>query len=128
MRKPILLFVLLTLTVTSFCQKINPSQTLTKQDYLKKSKNQKTAAWICLGSGAVLFAIATPGEVSLDILPVLVIGGGALVAGSIPLFIASGKNKRKAMNISFKIQRSPQLLQSGLSYQNIPAVSIKIGL
>lgn len=128
MRKSILLFFVLLLTISSFGQQTNPSQTLTKQDYLKKSKNQKTAAWICLGSGAVLFAIATPGEVSLDILPALVIGGGVLVAGSVPLFIASGKNKRKAMNISFKIQRSPLLQQSSLFYQNIPAVSIKIGL
>jgi hypothetical protein len=128
MRKSILLFFVLLLTISSFGQQTNPSQTLTKQDYLKKSKTQKTAAWICLGSGAVLFAIATPGEVSLDILPALVIGGGVLVAGSIPLFIASGKNKRKAMNISFKIQRSPQQQQSSLAYQNIPAVSINIGL
>lgn len=128
MKITILHILILAMTFSSFSQQTNPSQTLTKQDYLKKSKNQKTAAWICLGSGAVLFAIATPGEVSLDILPVLVIGGGVLVAGSIPLFIASGKNKRKAMNISFKIQRSPLLQQSSLAYQNIPAVSIKIGL
>ena len=46
--------ILLVLNSGSFYQQNNPSPTLTKQDYLKKSKNQKTAAWIVLGGGIVL--------------------------------------------------------------------------
>lgn len=116
------------MSVPLFSQQTNPSPALTKQDYLQKSKGQKAAAWICFGSGAALFAIAAPGNVSFNILPALVISGGGLVIGSIPLFIASGKNKRKSMKISFKIQKSAQLQQTSLTYQNIPSVSFKIGL
>ncbi len=120
--------MLLLTTTGAYSQESSPNPSPTKQDYLKKSRGQKTAAWILLGSGATLLAIAAPGEVSFDILPVLVIGGTAATLGSIPLFIASGRNKRKAMRVSshFEIQKKPVLAQTGLKYQSSPAVSIKI--
>ena len=48
--------------------------------------------------------------------------------GSIPLFIASGRNKRKAMNVSayFEIQQNPVARRTGLICLSSPALSIKI--
>lgn len=117
------LIMLLALSVRSISQ-----TALTKEDYLKKSKNQKTAAWIMLGAGAGCLAIAAPGEVSFDVLPALVIGGGGLIVGSIPLFIASRKNQKKAMSMSFRFQQIQLPQGSGFAEKKIPSLNLKLHL
>jgi hypothetical protein len=85
-----------------------------EQDYyLQKSKNQKTAAWILLSGGIVCAGIGVAIGVSqIDNMlisafegnntnrgtgaTILFYAGSAMALGSIPLFIAAGKNKRKA--------------------------------
>jgi hypothetical protein len=88
---------------------------------LQKSKNQKTAAWILLGGGLAMAVtgtivynhaynkaaeedpIGTLFSMGTNVNPTdaVVATGGALAAvGSIPLFIASGKNKKKARALS----------------------------
>jgi hypothetical protein len=94
----------------------------------QKAKKQKTAAWLILGSGAVMaitgfaiissdasynasqdlgaaftviftFGFATPAPIEYRHSasgPILAIAGTGAMLGSIPLFITSGKNKRKA--------------------------------
>jgi hypothetical protein len=124
MKKIAILFLVLAFSINSFSQK----PTLTKDEYLAKSKRQKTTAWIMLGAGGILLAIAAPGNVSFDILPVLVIGGGGLVAGSIPLFFAAGKNKRRAMSMAFKNETVPLLKNGGFAKLSCPSVAIKIDL
>ena len=57
-------------------------------------------------------------------------GGIGLLSmlGSIPFFIASGKNKRKAASLSFNNMRTPQIKNSSMVYKPIPSVSLKINL
>ena len=120
-----LLLSFLLATSAVYSQDNTFSHPLTKQDYFKKSKSQLTGAFILLGTGAAMIAIAAPGNVSFDILPVLVIGGGAAIIGSIPLFIASGKNKRRARALTgnFNIQ---QTKYAGLSKCIFPGISVKL--
>jgi len=127
MRKLFILFLLFVIRPTVYSQEA-PIPELTKEDYLQKSKGQKTAAWILLGAGATLIAIAAPGNVSFDILPVLAIGGSAAIIGSIPLFIAAGKNKRRAMamTVNFNIQQTPANLYAGLLKHSLPGISVKL--
>lgn len=91
-----------------------------KDQFLIKAKKQKTAAWVCLGGGVVLFTtgvlIAAP-KVSKELITftwswstpveqpehpnytgesILMVAGLAGVITSIPLFAASGNNRRKA--------------------------------
>ena len=83
--------------------------------FLKKSKNQKTAAWILLGGGA---GVALAGDIigtnaiknsnPDELFPRGSLAGGGMLLGgviatiaSIPFFIASGKNKKIA-NLIFK--------------------------
>jgi len=75
---------------------------------LLKSKKQNTVAWILLGGGIAFYAAglivysserAKNPSAELDILPkgtAFSAVGGSLMITSIPFFIASGKNKRKA--------------------------------
>lgn len=129
----------------SFTQQTDPVPTLTKEDYLKKSKHQKTAAWILGSSGVVLLGTAfvvAVGEASEDFFGIFapevddggdasaVIGlvGLAALGSSIPLFIASGRNKRKAMSLSFRNIPSQQMGKNGISYRPLPSFSLKINL
>jgi hypothetical protein len=126
---------MLVLTITgSFCQQTDFNHSLTQQDYLQKSKKQKTAAWILLGGGAAVAVGAAILDVSSDWTKsetpylVAIFAGGASMIGSIPLFIASGRNKRKAMNAStyFEIRQNPVTTNTGLTLHSTPTLSLKL--
>jgi len=130
-------FLLLALPATSFCQMTNDSAPVVKTDYLQKSKNQKTAAWVLLGGGTVLMgtgALIGSGQNASfgDAGTGVVLGGIGFLAtiGSIPLFIASGKNKRKANNITGKIKMegSPSFQNHSLVNKSFPVFSVKMSL
>ncbi len=120
------------------------SSAQTKVDYLTKSKHQKTAAWIMLGGG---FGLGIAGDIiglngTVDLLSgqfdkagnnvgaggILIIAGGAAMLGSIPLFIASGKNKRKAMSLSFTNQPTSALVKNIMGNRYVPSISVKLNL
>ena len=142
MKKIILCALLLAIANVSFSQQTKPSQTLTKQDYLKKSRNQKTFAWILVGTGVglVVVAFATystkdyantlfqQDNSALNTSTTLFIIGGITAVSSIPLFIASGRNKRKGMNLSLKNETTPQIQKSSFVYRYIPSLTLKISL
>lgn len=133
--------MLLVVSVTSFNQQKKSSGNLTKQDYLKKSKTQKTVAWILVGSGAGLVVIAIATTSTTDVWravfgdnsglssgATLFAIGGVITLSSIPLFIVSAKNKRKGMSLSFKNETVPQFLKSSFVNRSAPSLSLKISL
>lgn len=122
MKKLIICLLLVTFNATSFCQETNPLP-LTHEDYLRKSKNQKLIGWILLGAGATTLIAVSGGNTDFSTLGTLVIGGGLATLGSIPFFIASGKNKRKA-NLMLK---NETFLRPGVNLKsNYIAVGLKI--
>ena len=149
MRKLILTIATVLFFFESFCQQINPAPALTKQDYLEKSKKQKTAAWILLGGGAALMitgSILSLNEMEDDYsndpynpfapLTEADFDGPEWAAtigifaglGSIPLFIASSRNKRKAMSLSLKNEQFQSIKNSSLVSRPMPAVSLRVKL
>ena len=126
MKKIIVYFLMLVLPVISFCQKTSDSVPVVKTDYLAKSKSQKTAAFILLGIGVTTLTIAAVGDLDLDILGTVVIVGGAATIASIPLFIASGKNKRRAMkaSASIKMETVPLIQKQSYIQNSYPAFSV----
>lgn len=128
----------------SYTQQIDPQKKmLTNTDYLKKSKRQKTGAWILLGSGAALTTtgilvgsdnaaeeILTGNSKGFDAAVIIWVSGMVCMVSSIPLFIAAGKNKRKATNtsVSLKFEDRPFLQQYSLNKKQFPALSLKIRL
>jgi hypothetical protein len=149
MKKIIVLTMLLAISATSFSQQTTSSPALTEQDYLKKSKGLKTAAWLLLGGGfactitgyvilknSVLagdnfFGISyNTGELDKDFVAgeIFFFTGAAAILGSIPLFIASSRNKRKGMSLSFKNETILQLQKNSFVYSSIPSLTLKISL
>ncbi len=118
--KQVLLVIVTTLCLNFLKSNAQLSDTLQSKIYpkvssdllLKKSKNQKTTAWILLGAGAGLgIAGLVVGEGAVNRVGrdpfdktfsttatsgALALAGGASMLASIPFFIASGSNRRKA--------------------------------
>jgi uncharacterized membrane protein len=135
MKKIIIFAMLLILSATSFSQQPKPSKPVTRADFLKKSKNQKTGALVLLigGSALVVTGILLSNQASFDNLgttAAIAMVGGVAVLGSIPLFLASGRNKRKGMSINafFKLENAPVIHGYSMAHTSYPAVSIKIKL
>ena len=145
--------LLLLFSISSFCQSTPNDLPTVKTDYLKKSKHQKTAAWILLGGGFALtttsILIATPkatedltyglvGFLAGEPVPennytaetILLVTGTAAMIGSIPLFIASGKNKKRAMNLTtnIKMEKAPIIERHSFVQSSYPAIAFKINL
>lgn len=122
--------ILLVLSATSFCQETQPSTTLTRDEYLKKSKAQKIFGFIFLGAGAITLISVSGGNTDFGTLGTLVVAGGLATLASIPLFIASGRNKRKAKNasLSIKVEKNQTIQPNELSFHLFPAISLKLNL
>ena len=109
----------------------------TKDYYLQKSKRQKSGAWALLIGGTALmgaglligdnknadFDQAGTGAVMFGI-------GFLADLGSIPLFIASSKNKRRAIkaSASLKIQDAFVIQTQSMINSRFPAISFQIRL
>ncbi len=132
------LIFLFTFTVGS-CFGQATKSTNTKNDYLKKSRNQKTAAWVLLGGGFVVTMVGV-GVASNNFWEDIITGkesargtgaaitGLALMAGSVPLFIASGKNRRKAFSLSIKNEKMHYPYKNSLLQKPVPSLSLTMNL
>jgi hypothetical protein len=109
-------------------------------DYLKKSKSQKTAARVLQGTGAALMLISLLVTTD-DVLPsdpddkqngkladALGYTGMAMAIVSIPLSIASKKNKKKAVAISLRREPLPVPGKNGFAISKIPSIGIQFRL
>ena len=118
------------------------------QDYLKKSKGHKTAAWILLGSGIgmTIGGLAINWGQTWDLhlswnsqstsvnsnngnkgMWLFYLGVGTTLT-SIPFFISAHKNKKKGMGLSFKNETTRQIRKGSFVYQNDPSLTLKINL
>lgn len=134
----------LSINAWSSGHEIIDSYKLTSKDYLQKSKHQKTAAWILFGGGSTLVlagAISMNGEAWGDAIfggdnskintgSTLFLAGLGCGLGSIPLFIAGARNKRKAEEMSafFKIENQSKIQKGSFVKSSYPAIGIKFTL
>ena len=153
MRKMIILSLALVFTTVAFAQPAAPKNQLTERDYMLKSKQQKTAAWVLVGGG---FALSSTGLLIVvaegindlgngfyDIVTgeetvrktsytgdILLIAGLVSMTGSIPFFISASRNKRKAakVSLSMKIESRPILQQAAVAKIKYPALAVKFNL
>src|SRR2546423_4343201 len=121
MKKMIAFCLLLSVSSTIFSQTDTTAFNVMQTDYFKKSKNQKTVAWLMAGGGFVFMGIGTAiglGDLENGLSNILtpdytyhdhstassifIITGVASFIGSIPLFISAKHNKHKAVSITFK--------------------------
>ena len=109
---------------------------------LQKSKNKKKVAWTMAGGGATFIlagSIIPRGEIKRynvifpeykndGIKASFLLTGALSMLGSIPFFISSHHNKKKAASLSFRNERVQQINKSSLAYGTIPGISLKFKL
>lgn len=121
---------MLAFSVTSFCQKTEPEAPMTRGDYLKKSKTQKTIGFVLIGVGAVSLIAISGGNTDLGTVGPVAVIGIVTILTSIPVFIGSARNKRRAANasVSFNFEKILSIHPTQIRYAAIPAISLKLNL
>lgn len=127
MKKLMYTFMLMLVAFTTFAQ----TPLKTKAYYLQKSKNQNTAGWVLLAGGTTLAIIGgasfntsynEPGNYGkTDASGLLMLVGITADLISIPLFISSAGNARKAARVEFDYQ-PVNVFQPGLAVKFQPAI------
>ena len=117
------------------------SQPADKNSYLQKSKNQRTAGFIILGTGFAVDIIALstfPKDYGILNTPDqnrqattsawIFLAGTATMLASIPFFATAHANKKKALRLAINIQELPLLKSNNLLITNYPALTLKLKL
>ena len=129
MKKLLLVFVIAMISTGGFSQ--TGKQDFSKEYYVQKSKRQETAGWVLLGAGTAMgiggIIIMDQGDIfsaDFEAGAILALAGAASGLASIPFFISSGSNSRKAARLSFNPQNytDPNGHSAGIQ----PALSLKI--
>lgn len=133
MKKFAILLVFVSMFYLGFAQTTEPLSY--KQQLWQKSKHQRTAGFVLLGTGLAVtvvgFAVAT-NHIWDDLFrgkqnvsgTGATIAGVMLMAGSIPLFIIAGKNKRLSLRATSFQQFIPQSFEP-LTYQRKMGIELK---
>lgn len=134
--KLLIILLLLTISMQLTAQQTKIIKTpLTKADYMEKSIRQKSTAWVLLGGGSALIVVgvlvgtnknASFGNAGTGV----IVGGLGFLStlGSIPLFLASSKNRKKGISLSLKDQRDIHSPIISLMHKPIPSLSISLSL
>jgi len=133
MKKSISTFLLLAFFTATYGQETTITiPEITKATYLKKSKKQKTTAWVFLGVGSlsVLFASieVNPNYGESTNTAFLFIGGLVMVGASVSMFTASARNKKRAASVSFGNQLVPQMNNGVMVNHPVHSFHLKIRL
>lgn len=143
MKKLLLIIFTVTLKVPLHAQqeKKIPRKHSYETDYMQLSVKQKKTASIMLGGGVVLIVapalillnselgddnLGNKAAITLSLMAV----GGLSVLSSIPLFIAAGRNKARALagSTGFKIEYQPVLAGNHSMNKPYPALVLKLNL
>lgn len=145
MKKCILILMFLFFVLKTFSQ-AEISHEFTRDDYVKKSNNQKITAWILLGAGlgmAVTGMSISVNQFSNQLLNVfggeptdfnknkglwLFYLGSATTLTSIPFFISAHRNKKRAATVAITNQTILWYQKNSVGFIKQPAVTITIGL
>lgn len=134
--KTLIVFMILSLITTNGISQTTPYKESTKEHYLQKSKKQNTTAWVLSSAGS---AIVIAGLISMDNSSkndslgfpddssyFILLGGTTVGLVSIPFFISSARNARKAVNLSINNQSVLFPLQNNIAQNYSPSIALKI--
>ncbi len=132
MKKVILLIVLFAFIAKAYSQ-TTEKPVLTKEDYLKKAKDNKSGAWVTLGLGGGMLVCAAAlasglNKANDNAVIVLGIAGATTSLLSIPLFHSAHKYKKRAASIALRNLNINYPAQNNFVVKRQPAITLKIPL
>ena len=107
-----------------------------KEYFLERSRNQKTTAWILLGAGTAAIVsgvlVEAPhrgtGNSQSFTGGLITVGGIIGTLTSIPFFISSSKNKKRATTLIVSNQRILHTREDLVVLKAVPTISLRISL
>jgi hypothetical protein len=148
MRNIIFCTIVLSFALSASAQQTGQKATVNQENYFDKSKKQKKVGRILLAVGAGLLitgAVIPQGELTEEGIPglelfapdkhkndgvktVFITGGVITALASIPFFIVSKKNSRRAASMGFRLEKSKNIIDQQLVSIPIPALAFKVNL
>jgi hypothetical protein len=131
--KTLLLFTSILLLTTNLLAQNTTVIPNSKEFYLEKSKKQNKTGWFLFGTGIVLSTVGIIGFSNSDFLDsnsetdaygFMILGGAIAGLSSIPVFIGSANNARRAASLTFNADLFPK--QNALVQNYQPVIGIKI--
>jgi len=135
MKRVLCLFLILPFAGTLFSQQLNPPSGSTKQDYLKRSRKEKTTGWILSGQGVLFVSMGLidpkflhndPGEPGVRGLTI--VGGLVSIFGGVILFIGAAKDRKQVVSLLLKHETVPQVYKPGFVSTTISSLALKVSL
>ena len=136
MKKILFTLTLSLFIVQSFGQR-PAGTTVSKDDYLEKSKHQKKIAWILLGAGTVMavgggvvFTETFYSESSTATEPAAVVMLAGILSDlvSIGFFVSASNNKQRAARVAVSNQKIMTPHHGSVGFKTQPALTLKIPL
>ncbi|MBL7848975.1 MAG: hypothetical protein JNL40_16020 [Cyclobacteriaceae bacterium] len=136
MKRTLMILLCSLMATTTMGQKREPDRPLTKTDYLAKSKSQERTATTLLACGTAMMIVGYIGfnntydsntNGDTDVFGFLVLGGFAMDVASVPFFIGSSRNARKATTmVRLENQRLNLPRQNASASEFQPTVTVTI--
>lgn len=122
------LLILITIATMNLCFGQEIAQEKTYEDYKKAGNSQLIIGSVFLGASIPVFLRLASGESDLENYPMLIAGGVILLGAGIVLLSSSGKNYRKARELSAKVAYQPIDVLRVTSNQmaGVPGVSLTL--
>jgi hypothetical protein len=115
MKHALTVFLIL-LCCTAYSQDTRPAKhPKTKEGYLSKSREQRMGGFILLGAGIIGIAAVAPGNAGFGTTGSVALLSTAAILGSVPLFLAARRNKRKSRKMSAYFQLDKTLDEISLN-------------
>ena len=136
MKKIFLALTLIFIFLKSFSQE-PASPSLSKEDYLKKSQQQKKTAWILLATGTAMAVggiivfnntFSLESNSTTDIAAFVALAGIVTDLVSIGFFVGSSNSKQRAARIAISNQHISFPQQNAFALKTQPALTLKIAL
>jgi hypothetical protein len=144
MKVLLLILIVFVSIAKTYCQNAE-APALSKDYYLQKSKTQKTVAWVLAGSGTgmMITGAIINGSQNMGNMVGAFIGetptnenkglwlcyvGSAAAITSIPLFISSHKNKKRAASVALSNQNIYAPFQNNFVVKTQPTLTLKLNL
>jgi NO-binding membrane sensor protein with MHYT domain len=127
MKRLIICAVMLSITTSIYCQKTS----LTRDDYLRKSKHAKTTGWILLGAGVATITYGIIAGLSNNDDQAFYYGvliGVPLTIASVPFLNAAVRHKQKANSLSADIELERYNNPGDMKNKNsfVPALAMRL--
>lgn len=126
MKARLIILILIATISLSYGQEVIPEKTY--EDYKRAGNSELIIGSIFVGASIPIFLRLASGESDFDNYPMLIAGGVILLGAGIALLSSSGKNYKRARELSANVayQQLDVVRLTNKQYSGVPGISIRL--